>query len=71
MQRTFSFLAGALTGALVGATLAVLFAPVPGKTLRQDLQDRFNELRDEMQNAAADRRSELEAQLQSLRSPQS
>lgn len=69
MQKTLSFLAGALTGALVGATLAVLFAPTPGKELRQDITDRFQALRDEMQEAAAGRRAEMEAQLAQLRAP--
>ncbi len=69
MQKTLSFLAGALTGALVGATLAVLFAPTPGKELRQDITDRFQALRTEMQDAAAGRRAEMEAQLAQLRAP--
>jgi len=69
MNKAIGFLAGALTGALVGATIAVLFAPAPGKTTRQDLRDRVQQLRNEMQQAAADRRAEMEAQLASFRSP--
>ena len=70
MQRTLSFLVGALTGALVGAALGVLFTPASGKTLREDMQHRLQQLRDEMQEAAQDRRAEMEAQLAQLRSPQ-
>lgn len=69
MQRTLSFLAGAVAGALVGATLMVLFTPASGETIRSDLQNRVQRLRDEMQGAASNRRAELEAQLASLRAP--
>ncbi len=71
MQRALSFLAGALSGALVGGTLMVLFTPAPGKTIRSDLQNRVQTLRDEMQGAASARRAEMEAQLARLRAPQS
>lgn len=69
MQRTFSFLVGAFTGALVGATLMVLLTPASGETIRSDLRNRIDALRDQMQDAAAARRSELESQLDSLRAP--
>ena len=69
MQKTLSLLAGAVTGALVGATLVVLFTPASGETIRSDLRNRVNMLRMQMQDAAADRRAELEAQLDRLRKP--
>jgi gas vesicle protein len=69
MQKTLSFLAGALTGALVGATIMVLFTPAPGETIRSDLRGRIEQLQNEMKLAAADRRQELENQLASLRAP--
>lgn len=70
MRRVMSFLAGAMTGAMVGAALAVLLAPYSGEDLRTELQERVETLRQEMQTAAAGRRAELEAQLESLRAPQ-
>lgn len=70
MQRVFSFLAGSLAGALVGATLMVLFTPAPGETIRSDLKNRVQRLQDEMQGAATARRAEMEAQLARLRAPQ-
>jgi len=70
MQRTLSFLAGAVTGALVGATLMVLFTPASGETIRSDLQNRIQRLQDEMRGAASNRRAELESQLARLRAPQ-
>ena len=69
MQKTLSYLAGAVTGALVGATLVVLFTPASGETIRSDLRNRVNMLRMQMQDAAAARRAELEAQLDALRAP--
>jgi gas vesicle protein len=69
MQKTLSYLAGAVTGALVGATLVVLFTPASGETIRSDLRNRVNMLRMQMQDAAAARRAELEAQLARLREP--
>ncbi|NJN43851.1 MAG: YtxH domain-containing protein [Anaerolineae bacterium] len=71
MQRAFSFLAGAVTGALVGATLMVLFTPAPGESVRSDLQNRVQQFRDQLQDAASTRRAEMETQLANLRAPQS
>ncbi len=71
MEKTLSYLAGAVTGALIGATLVVLFTPASGETIRSDLRNRVNMLRMQMQNAASARRAELEAQLEQLRSPRS
>lgn len=70
MQRVLSFLAGTLTGALVGATLMVLFTPASGETIRSDLKNRVQRLQEEMQGAASSRRAEMEAQLARLRAPQ-
>lgn len=69
MQRTLSFIFGAITGALVGATLMVLFTPAPGETIRSDLRNRIQALQDQMQSAAAARRQELENQLAQMRAP--
>ena len=54
MQRMLGFLAGAVSGALVGATLAILFAPAPGKTVREDLQHRVQQVQEQMKKAASD-----------------
>ncbi len=56
-------------GSLVGATLALLLTPVSGDDLRGQLQSRSQNFRDELKNAAAAKRSELEAQLAELRKP--
>lgn len=69
MTRFFSFFAGAIVGALVGATIAILFAPASGDELRLQLRDRATYYQDEIKTAAAERRAELEQQLAALRSP--
>ena len=40
------FLLGALTGALVGAGVALLMAPKPGAEVRKDLSDGYSSVRD-------------------------
>jgi gas vesicle protein len=57
-------------GALVGATVAILMAPASGQDLRSQMRDRIDRLRDELSDAARDRRAELEKQLAALRQPQ-
>lgn len=49
------FLLGAVAGALVGASVALLMAPKPGVEMRSDLNASFNSLRD----AAARRYREM------------
>jgi gas vesicle protein len=45
-ERDNGFAAGIVTGALVGAGLALLFAPKAGTELRGDLNDSVTSLRD-------------------------
>ncbi len=70
MQRIISFLSGLAMGALVGATLALVLTPSSGEELRAQVQERVSRLQDELKQAAADRRAELEQQLTILRDPQ-
>ncbi|NMC12016.1 MAG: YtxH domain-containing protein [Chloroflexi bacterium] len=69
MRRFFSLLSGMLMGALVGATLALIFAPESGESLRLQLKERVSHFRQDVMDAAAARRAELEEQLAALRSP--
>jgi len=71
MRRFFSFLSGVVTGAIVGAVVALLFAPSSGEELLSDVQGRAATLRDEVRSAAQSRRAELEKQLADLRKPRS
>ena len=67
VRKISRFLNGVLTGAAVGAALALLFAPAPGDELRARWQQRAQGLLDEVRQAAQERRAELEAELARLR----
>jgi gas vesicle protein len=67
MGRFFSFLMGALTGALVGATVALLLAPSSGEELQTRARERFTTVKDEVRQAYEARVAQLETELESLR----
>jgi gas vesicle protein len=69
MKGVMSFLSGAIMGGLVGATVALLFAPASGEDLRHQMQDRADHIQDEVRQAAATRRAELERELAAMRAP--
>lgn len=69
MKGVISFLSGAIMGGLVGATLALLFAPASGEQLRLQMQERADRIQQEVKQAAETRRIELEQQLAELRAP--
>jgi gas vesicle protein len=69
MRRLLSFLSGAIMGALVGATLALLLTPAPGKDLQAQMRALVQRIQSEMKAAAAARRTELEQQLADLQAP--
>lgn len=69
MRNVVSFIVGAILGSLVGASLALLLAPMSGESLRVQIQERSQTFANEVQDAAATRRSQLEEQLAKLRAP--
>ena len=69
MRRMFGFLIGVFVGWLVGSTIALLFAPETGESLRGQLRSRSTSFFGEIQHAADDRRRMLEDQLTALRAP--
>lgn len=71
MRRSMNFVLGAALGAVVGAAVAILMAPNSGDDLRGEIRDRFGRFGEELQEAAQERRAELERQLKTLRQPQS
>ena len=69
MRRLLSFVLGIGSGVLIGATVAILLAPESGQDLRSELRSRMQRFSDELKGAAAQRRAELEAQLEAMRNP--
>ena len=69
MKRTFSFLIGTLLGGLVGAVLALLFAPASGADLRLQIRERTDSLATDIRQAASSKRIELQGRLETLRAP--
>ena len=69
MNKFINFVAGATLGALVGATIALLLAPISGEELQTQIKDQVEQIQLEVKTAASDRRAELEGQLSTLREP--
>ncbi|MFC2064653.1 YtxH domain-containing protein [Chloroflexota bacterium] len=69
MRKTISFFVGVVMGGLVGATVALLFAPESGTELRNQIRERADSLTGEIRQAVGDRRIELQDRLESLRNP--
>ncbi len=67
MTRALYMLLGLIAGAMVGSAAGLLLAPESGRQLRADLENYTSQVRKEVQQAAEDRRQELEAQLAHLR----
>ncbi len=63
MNKLISVVIGLGVGALLGAALVVLFAPVSGDQLVKNLKDGYAEALEEARTAAETRRQELEAEL--------
>lgn len=68
MSKLFSFMAGMICGALVGAMLALLLTPASGEKLRADAQARWDTARAEARQAMEDKRKELENQFEQMKS---
>jgi gas vesicle protein len=66
MSKIFNFLAGALCGALVGATAALLLTPASGRQLREDAVARWEEALAEARQAMEETRRELQAQFEQM-----
>ena len=68
MSKSRNFVVGALIGGIVGSVLATLYAPYSGVELRTRINDYIENVQDEVQQAGNQRRLELEAELERLRS---
>lgn len=68
MRKFGNFVLGAFIGGVIGSSLALLFAPTAGEKARQEIEEYFRNIKDEVNRAADDKRAELVAQLETLRS---
>lgn len=69
MRRFGLFVFGAITGALLSSSLALLLAPTSGTNLRKQIQDYSHQVIDDIKAATQQRRSELETELKNLQAP--
>ncbi len=67
MKKFFSFLSGFLTGAVVAGILGLLLAPESGESLQGSIKEIVLKTKTEIDEAAAKKREELEAELAKLR----
>jgi gas vesicle protein len=67
MQKFFNFMAGIFMGAVVGAVAGVMMAPASGDELRDQFQNRADDMVADLKDAVASERKRLEAELESLK----
>jgi gas vesicle protein len=67
MKKIFSFMAGALCGALVGSVATLLLTPASGEDLRAQAEARWQNAKNEAQLAMNQRQQELETQFEIAR----
>ena len=67
MNKLFSFLAGSICGALVGAVTALLLTPASGQQLRSDAEARWDLAMQEAQRAMQEKRQELNTQFEQMK----
>jgi gas vesicle protein len=67
MHKVFSFMAGAICGALVGGVTALLLTPASGDELRQQAASRWEEALAEAKQASQRKQVEMEAEFERLK----
>lgn len=67
MNKFFSFAAGALTGALAGAVLALLLTPASGEEIKTQAVERWETALKEARSAMEQTRAEMEAQFEQMK----
>ncbi len=68
MSKMNSWMMGAILGGFLGSALVLLYPPAKGSELKGYLQEPVQKIRDEVRQAGEEKRAELEAQLDALRS---
>jgi gas vesicle protein len=68
MNKLFSFMAGAMCGALIGGVTALLLTPASGSDLREQAIGRWETAKQEAQQARAQTRQQLESEFERMKS---
>jgi len=68
MKRVISFTIGAFLGGILGSLLILFYTPSSGTEIRERVSSYATEKIGEIKNAAIERRQELLAELESLKS---
>jgi gas vesicle protein len=69
MSKITGFLAGMMSGAIVGSVAALLLAPMSGRELQMRAREELDHLVDDAKAAAETKRVQLESQLEALKAP--
>ena len=69
MKNVSNFLTGFLVGSVLAAGVAILLAPQAGEDLRNQIQVRCQQIKDEVNQASLQKRADLEQELATLREP--
>lgn len=69
MRKFGNFLLGALIGGVVGAVSVLLLTPTSGVDVRNRITAYTRDIEDQVRQAAATRRQELQVELDTLRHP--
>ena len=64
MKRTLKFLTGAIIGAVAGSVVVMLLTPESGEDTRLAFSEKIKYLREQIKEAANEKRIELEAEIQ-------
>ena len=67
MNKLFSFMAGAMCGALVGGVTALLLTPASGNDLRTQAIERWETAKQEAQQARTETRRQLESEFERMK----
>ena len=67
MRKLFAFLVGLVSGAVVGGAVALLLAPMSGEALKGEISARVEQLRAEMEAAAAEQEKRLRAEFERMK----
>jgi len=68
MNKLFSFMAGAMCGALVGGVTALLLTPASGNDLRAQATQRWEAMKQEAEQARVQTRRQLESEFEQMKS---